>query len=144
MPCRVWSRAGEAALRLLFAVRSFLGQVGKWCITGSCCWTPPQAGGRAEEAREKAVGTGLERELRERRASGRAPWVRTIPPGLHEPTRQTCFRWGDSRSFPPACEVFARTQVSYLGRVDEVQEQLAWGSAKVYLEMALCGPPTSH
>ena len=37
-----------------------------------------------------------------------------------------------------------RIQEFYLGWVDEVQEQLAWGSAKVYLAMPLCGSPTSH
>ena len=67
-----------------------------------------------------------------------------MPPGPQEPTWQVCCRWGGSKHFPPACEVFVRIQEFSLGWVDEVQEQLAWGSAEVYLEMPLCGPLTSH
>ena len=73
-----------------------------------------------------------------------SPWVRTILPGLYEPTRQACCHWGGSKPSPPTCEVFAGIRVFYLGRVEEVQEQLAWGSAKVYLEMPPCGPLVSH
>ena len=46
--------------------------------------------------------------------------------------------------FSPACEVFARIQVFYLGSVDEVREWLAWGSARVYLEMTPLGLPATH
>ena len=73
-----------------------------------------------------------------------SPWVRTILPGLYVPTRQACCHWGGSKPSPPTCEVFAGIRVFYLGRVEEVQEQLAWGSAKVYLEMPPCGPLVSH
>ena len=132
--------------RLLFVIRSFLDQVRKRCVTCTCCWMSPQAGGRGEEAREKAMGarTGGVTPVGKQKASRRAPWGRNIPPGLHEPAWQLCCRWRVSKPFPPAGEVFVHIQVFYLGRVDEVQEQLAWGSAKVYLEMPLCGPPTSH
>ena len=55
--------------------------------------------------------------------------------------RQACYCWGGPKAFPPACEVFAHIRVFYLGTVDEVQEQLAWGSAKVYLREASDGSP---
>ena len=96
----------------------------------------PAAGGGGEEAREKAVGAGLERQLRE----GMESFQKSPRSG----PRQACYCWGGPKAFPPACEVFAHIQVFYLGRADEVQEQLAWGSAKVYLEMPLCGPLTSR
>ena len=70
--------------------------------------------------------------------------ARTILPGLQEPTRQGCFCWGGSKPFPPAFEVFAHIRVFYLGRVEEVQGQLAWGPASVYLEMPSWGLPASH
>lgn len=44
----------------------------------------------------------------------------------------------------PASEVFTHIWVFYLGRVDEAQEQLAWGPAKVFLEMPLLVIPASH
>ena len=94
-------------------------------------------GGRGEEARAKAVGAGLERQLRE--GTGSFP----KSPGSGPPRQARC-RWGGPKPFPPACEVFAHIRVFYLGMVDEVQEQLAWGSAKVYLERPPLGPPTSH
>ena len=99
-----------------------------------------------EEARKKTVGarTGEVTQVGKWKSSRRAPWVRTIPPGLNQSTWQACCHWDGSKPFPPACEVFAHIQVFYLGRVDEVKEQLAWGSAEVYLEMPLCGPLTSH
>ena len=141
----VWSWAGETALWLLFVIRCFLDQVRKQGVTCFCCWMFPQVGGRGEELREKAVEQDWSSNSgRDWKASRRAPWVRTIPPGLHQPSQQTWYRWSGSKSSPPACEVFAHIQVSYLGRVDEVQEQLVWGSAKVYLEMPLCVPPPSH
>ena len=51
-------------LQSLFVIRSFVDQVRKWCVTHSCCWKSPRGGGGSgggEEAREKAVGAGLER-----------------------------------------------------------------------------------
>ena len=56
---------------MLFVIRSFLDQVMKRYVICSCCWASPQAEGRGEEAREKAVGAGLERQLRE--GDGRLP-----------------------------------------------------------------------
>lgn len=69
--------------------------------------------------------------------------ARTVLPGLQEPAQQGCCHWGSSKPFPPAFEVFAHIRVFYLGR-EEVQKQLAWGSASVYLEMPSWGLPASR
>ena len=93
------------------------------------------------ETREKAVGTRMGRitQAGKWKASRRAPGARTILPGLHEPAQQRAVA-----GVAPACEVFTHIRVFYLGRVGEVQEQLAWGSAKVFLEMPLFVIPASH
>ena len=124
--------AGETALRLLFVIRSSLDQVRKRPVTCACCWTSPQvgAGVRKREKRQWSrtgeATQGGDGKLPEEPQPG--PW-------------QVCCCWGGPKPFPPACEVFAHIRVFYLGMVDEVQEQLAWGSAKVYLREASDGSP---
>ena len=66
--------------------------------------------------------------------------VRTILPDLQEPTWQVRCHCSGSKHFSPAYEVIACIQVFYLGKVDEVWQWVAWGSATVYLEVPLESP----
>ena len=112
-------------------------------VACSCCWKSFQAEVRKQENRQwKQDRSSI--SGRKMESFQKVTQARTILPDLQEPTRKVCCCWNGSKHFSTACEVFACIQEFYLGSVDEVQEQLAWGSASIYLEMTLWGLPATH
>ena len=113
------------------------------CVACSCCWKSFQAEVRKQENRQweqdRRGNSGRQVE-----SFQKITQARTILPDLQEPTWQVRCRWSGSKHFSPAYEVIACIQVFYLGKVDEVWQWVAWGSATVYLEMPLWSLPASH
>ena len=113
------------------------------CVPCSWCWKSFQAEVRKQENRQweqdRRGNSGRQVE-----SFQKITQVRTILPDLQEPTWQVCCHCSGSKHFSPAYEVIACIQVFYLGKVDEVWQWVAWGSATVYLEVPLRSLPASH
>ena len=100
---------------------------------------------QAEVKKQEKWHWGLDRRNnsgRQMKSFQKSHQARTIPHGLQISTWQVRCHWRGSKPSPPAFKVCTYSG-GLPGRVDKVQEQLAWGSANIYSETPPHSPSAS-